>query len=106
MRFSAQAAGKTDVGSVRANNEDNFGYDLERQIFVLCDGMGGEAAGEVASKLAVTEILAYFMSDPSIVEVQSQSQVILEPARLLRSAIQVANRAIYEEAVANPKHRG
>ena len=41
MRFSVQAAGKTDVGCVRANNEDNFGYDLERQIFVLCDGMGG-----------------------------------------------------------------
>lgn len=31
---------------MRANNEDNFGYDLERQIFLLCDGMGGEAAGE------------------------------------------------------------
>ena len=105
MRFSAQAAGKTDVGSVRANNEDNFGYDLERQIFVLCDGMGGEAAGEVASRLAVNQILA-FMSDPSIVEVQSQNQVIPESARLLHTAIQVANRAIYEEAVANPKRKG
>ena len=106
MRFSVQAAGKTDVGSVRANNEDNFGYDLERQIFVLCDGMGGEAAGEVASRLAVNQILAYFMRDPSIVEVQSQNQVIPESARLLRTAIQVANRAIYEDAVANPKRKG
>jgi len=106
MRFTGQAAGKTDVGCVRANNEDNFGYDLERQIFVLCDGMGGEAAGEVASSLAVNQILAYFRSDASIAEAQSHDQVIPESARFLRSAIQAANRAIREAALANPERKG
>jgi serine/threonine protein phosphatase PrpC len=106
MRFTVQAAGKSDVGCVRANNEDNFAYDLERQIFVLCDGMGGEAAGEVASRLAVDQILAYFRSDPSTVELQSQGQETPESARLLYAAIQVANRSIYEEALENPKSKG
>jgi serine/threonine protein phosphatase PrpC len=106
MRFTVQAAGKTDVGRVRANNEDNFGYDLERRIFVLCDGMGGAAGGEVASQLAVNEILAYFRGDPAIVEVQSHDQVVPESARLLSSAIQAANQAIHDEALANPARQG
>jgi serine/threonine protein phosphatase PrpC len=106
MRFSVQAAGKTDVGCVRANNEDNFGYDLEHRVFVLCDGMGGEAAGEVASSLAVTKILAYFNNCPSPVEVQTENQGLPESASLLRNAIQVANQAVYKEALANPEHTG
>lgn len=106
MRFTVQAAGKTDVGCVRSNNEDNFGYDLAHQVFVLCDGMGGEAAGEVASTLAVDAILAYFQNCASRLEVPAEGDGLPESARLLRSAIQVANRAVYKEALANPEHTG
>jgi serine/threonine protein phosphatase PrpC len=45
MTLAVEVAGKTDVGCVRRNNEDNFGYDSRYGIFVLCDGMGGQAAG-------------------------------------------------------------
>ena len=55
-----EVAGLTDVGCKRTNNEDSLGYDLASQIFVVCDGMGGMAAGEVASSTAVNALLRYF----------------------------------------------
>jgi len=53
-------AGLSDVGCQRSNNEDSFGYDLHTQIYVVCDGMGGMAAGELASSTAVSELLNFF----------------------------------------------
>jgi serine/threonine protein phosphatase PrpC len=62
MKLAIHASGKSDVGLVRTNNEDCIGFDLRSGIFVLSDGMGGQVAGEVASRIAVDTVMGYFRS--------------------------------------------
>ena len=59
-----EVAALTDVGCKRTNNEDSFGYDSSTQIFAVCDGMGGMAAGEIASSTAVAELIRFFNQEP------------------------------------------
>ncbi len=104
-----QAAGKSDIGLVRSNNEDRFGYDLRHGIFIVCDGMGGQAAGELASEIAVETILTYFRQHRrnSNSEVLGQSfEGVSERASALGNSIQLANQAIQEDAARNPQHAG
>src|ERR1700676_5612797 len=101
MNLVSQAAGKTDVGVVRTNNEDNFGFDVRRGIFVVCDGMGGQAAGELASKIAVDTVLSYFGHDAlhAASPVLGRSfEGVSERATGLANAIQLANQAIQTAA--------
>jgi protein phosphatase len=109
MNLVFQAAGKTDIGLVRTNNEDNFGFDLRRGIFVVCDGMGGAAAGEVASKIAVDTVLAYFRSDPGRTEspvLGRKFEGVSEHAAGLANAIQLANQAIQDAGTHDPNRSG
>ena len=101
MKLAIGTAAKTDVGLMRTNNEDNFGYDVRHGIFVVCDGMGGQAAGELASKIAVEAVLNHFSHDLH----DSRAQIIgrgfsevSERANRLAHAIQLANQAIHEAA--------
>jgi serine/threonine protein phosphatase PrpC len=99
MTLAVEVAGMSDVGCVRSNNEDNFGYDSRYGIFVVCDGMGGQAAGEVASKMAVDILLDYFREAGNSGDYRQVGEPLpgVSPdARALASAIQLANRTIYE----------
>ena len=111
MNLVVQAAGKTDVGLVRTNNEDNFGFDVRHGIFIVCDGMGGQAAGELASKIAVDTVLGYFRRDlrrgNAASPVLGRSfEGVSERATGLANAIQLANQAIQTAAAHNAEHAG
>jgi protein phosphatase len=90
------AAGASDRGRKRANNEDAYGYSLEHGIFVVCDGMGGAAAGEVASRLAVDEVLR---------EVAAR-EAGTELVRAAENGISAANRTIIKRAERNKALQG
>jgi serine/threonine protein phosphatase PrpC len=108
MSLVIQAAGNTDIGLVRKNNEDNFGYDLRHGIFVVCDGMGGQQAGELASKIAVDTVLDYFRRDARDATPVGGTtfEGVSERAAGLANAIQLANQAIHEEASRDLRHAG
>jgi serine/threonine protein phosphatase PrpC len=109
MSLSVDVAGKTDIGCVRQNNEDNFGYDSRYGIYVVCDGMGGQAAGEVASKLGVDTVLTYFRArkNGSYPQVGTPSVDGLSGrGNALGSAIRLANEAIYQASSHHTAHAG
>ena len=109
MSLTVQVAGKTDVGVVRKNNEDNFGYDTRHGIYIVCDGMGGAAAGEVASKLGVETVLTYFRESArngNYRSIGGMHEGVSVRANALESAIHLANSAIYETGSKSETKRG
>ncbi len=102
--FDLVVAQRTDVGRKRQHNEDNVAYIIPRDeqllsikgaLFIVADGMGGHAAGEVASEIAVNTVctLYYQDTDPDV-------------TMSLMNAIRYANLAIYQSAHENEQQSG
>jgi protein phosphatase len=100
---------KTDVGLKRSHNEDNLCADPGQGLYVVCDGMGGQNAGEVASSLAVEVIQKHIREAAH----NGNLPLIGEPDRKfsphtnrLASAIRLANQVIHGAAQSKPEQAG
>jgi protein phosphatase len=103
------SGGASDVGRVRANNEDCFRIVAEKDLYVLSDGMGGEAHGEIASALAVETVVKHFLSDAdgeADAKFGELHPALTGSARRLAVAVHLANQAIFESAAEHPEQRG
>ena len=98
MKLSHSA--RTDVGMIRAGNEDNFYADANQQrgVFIVADGMGGHAAGEVASEMAVTIVKR------ELTDVTDTTGAQL--GKVLAEALRHANRAIHDRTITEVDKQG
>lgn len=99
------SAGRTDVGCVRKHNEDSLLVDDSHGLYVVADGLGGHAAGEVASRIVV-ERIGQFVGET----VEQDRTWPLEydaalnyDANRLKAALLLADRAIMEDIRSNPE---
>lgn len=105
VMLKAEAAG-TDVGIVRHDNQDSFGTDPELRLYIVCDGMGGAAGGDIASDLAVRTFLAIARQEIEVSEIRG-NVACLESTRLaLRRAVAAANRAVIARGEWDTCYRG
>jgi serine/threonine protein phosphatase PrpC len=104
------SGGVSDVGRVRTNNEDSYQILDSLNLFILSDGMGGEAHGEVASALAVETIVKSCTapkddSGATLVD-SAESLHWSDYTKRLQNAVRQANFRIYDSAGKNPAQRG
>jgi protein phosphatase len=103
------AAALTDVGRKRSGNEDSFCVAPDLGLFVVADGMGGHAAGEVASRLAVTtiqEAMTRYHDGTAVELVGPPASGLSAAANQLLSSIRLANEAIFDAATSRSDYEG
>ncbi|NLE86504.1 MAG: cyclic nucleotide-binding domain-containing protein [Myxococcales bacterium] len=102
----------TDVGRKREHNEDNFLVDKKLGLYVVCDGMGGHAAGEVASALAVRVLHEEVKKERDLLEDFAAGKTGADRVskrditNMLEFAVNRASARVHAEAVRDPTKRG
>jgi serine/threonine protein phosphatase PrpC/CRP-like cAMP-binding protein len=111
MPATIRSHARTDVGRVREHNEDNFlvHESPELHLYVVCDGMGGHASGEVASRIAVTALRDALLRDADLFDRFARGDQSVRPEDLkfaLESATHAANAEVFAEAARDTSKRG
>lgn len=102
-------AGSTHVGMKRAHNEDNFALLAEENLYVVADGMGGHASGEVASQIAVETMANFFIDtarDKEITWPYKEDKAQVYDENRLVTGIKLANRRVFETSQSDTRYRG
>ncbi len=103
------AGAHSDVGNLRASNEDSFYISEDENLIIVCDGMGGQIAGGLASKIAVETVKDVYLNveqdklDKLFPDLEGS---LTGTARRLVAAVRLANRRIFKTAIKFPKLRG
>ena len=109
LSLKLQYAGKTHVGRKRSHNEDNLGLATEQNLYMVADGMGGHASGEVASEMAVETVQEFFEEtedDEQLTWPYKMDKDLNYEENRLNAGIKLANLRIYEKAAQNSAQRG
>jgi protein phosphatase len=104
-----QYEARTDVGRKRKGNEDSLFVNPEQRLFVVADGMGGHAAGEVASKVAVeaiNEFVCLTSGDEEITWPFGLDDTISYDGNRLKTAIRYANRKVIDATKERSEYEG
>lgn len=104
-----RSSARTDVGMKREHNEDSFLINEDLGLYVVCDGMGGHAGGETASRLAVQTIEKELISARLRVDDPFSARAALPDSPLagaLREAVEGACAAVFRTSRANPELAG
>jgi len=108
MATIVESFGWTDVGQLRALNEDSFFIDGELGLYIVADGMGGENAGEVASRTAA-DVVATFIRRSNESEITWPFGIVphlSHNGNRLRTAIMLANKRVWKEAESRQEYVG
>ena len=101
------AFGITDIGQVRDCNEDAFLIDEQLQFYVVCDGMGGHAAGEIAAQNATEFVAKYFKNHSALIsDIQASEEEHFKLFRLVEAATIETCHQLYQLANSQPEYAG
>jgi PPM family protein phosphatase len=107
MLMDIQASGLTDVGRKRQHNEDCFAIDDTARLYMVCDGMGGHAAGELASSIAVSTVRAVLVREQEVIKhFDGTGKARDDLLRVVEMAVREASTAVFERARAEPDKKG